>query len=92
MQYRADAFVEFYAALEQAGIMRAPGMKYDGGIRVAWQNQLNLDTAPCRFGECRQQLRIGNKVGLGDLYLPLGIADRGIREGILRRLINGRML
>lgn len=51
-------------------------MKYQPGIRAAGQYQFDVDATRGGILQCRQKLRIGNKVGVGQPNLGFGAAQR----------------
>jgi len=81
MHDRAAPLVDPDAGAEQLGVMRAPGMEHRPGIGVARQNQPHVDAAPCRVGQGFEQLQIGNKIGVREIYTLFRIGDRTPRLG-----------
>ena len=76
-------------------IVPAPAMR-EVSQRIAGMSMAERSQVPC-IGSERADLVVAGCAILEtilDLWPAerLGIADRGIREGILRRLINGRIL
>ncbi len=70
-------------------------MEYRPEISMAGQDQLDVHPAPRSALQRLQQLLIGHKVGVGDVYLAFGTVDRGGQRhidsaiGFVRRAADG---
>ncbi|MCY1521573.1 hypothetical protein D9M68_563930 [compost metagenome] len=95
MQQGILALVEADAGTQQLVVVGAPGVKHQPGVRATGQAQAHIDASGYGVLQCRQQLRVGYEVSIGQPDLALRAAqcrnqgDVDQAERVFRRAADG---